>query len=348
MVKNEEVLKKVINTIQKFNLIENNDRLVLGVSGGHDSICMLTILNEIRNQKIINFDLVVAHINHGLRENAKIDEEYVKSFCENLGIECYVLHVDINKMAKEEKLGSEEAGRKARYEFFDEIMKKTSSNKIATAHNLKDNAETIIMNIIRGSGTKGLVGIEKMKDNKYIRPLIELSREDIEEFCEKNELNPRHDESNDENIYTRNKIRNVVLPYIEKEFNPNIVNTLSRMSEIIIEENEFINKETEKAYKNMLLEEVFEKNIDEDVYNNENLTKIILDNKKFKEYDSIIKKKVIFYSIEKIFGTTQGIEKIHVDDMVKLCENNIGNKFLTPNKKTKILVKNSKIYIAKI
>lgn len=348
MVKNEEVLKKVHSTIQKFNLIKENDKIVLGVSGGPDSMCMLTILNEIKNQKIINFDFVVAHVNHGLRENAKIDEQYVKEFCEKIGAEFYVLHADINKMAQEEKLGSEEAGRKARYKFFDEIMQKTNANKIATAHNLKDNAETIIMNIMRGSGTKGLVGIEKIKDNKYIRPIIELSREEVEEFCKENNLNPRHDESNDENIYTRNKIRNIVLPYIEKEFNPNIVNTLSRLSEIIIEENEFINKETEKAYKNMLVEEIFEKNIDENEYNNKKLTKIILDNKKFNNCDLIIRKKVIFYSIEKIFGTTQGIEKIHVDDVIKLCENNIGNKFLTPNKKTKILVKNSKIYIAKI
>lgn len=348
MVKNEEVVKKVVNTIKKFNLINEKDKIVLGISGGPDSICMLTVLNEIKNQKIIDFDFVVAHINHGLRENAKIDEEYVKDFCKKLNIEFFVFHADINKMAKEEKLGSEEAGRKVRYEFFDEVMKKTFSNKVATAHNLKDNAETIIMNIMRGSGTKGLAGIEKIKDNKYIRPLIELSREEIEEFCKVNELNPRHDESNDENIYTRNKIRNIVLPYIEKEFNPNIVKTLSRLSEIIIEENEFINKETEKAYKNILIEEIFENNINKNEYNNKKMTKIILDNKKFNNCELIIRKKVIFYSIEKIFGTTQGIEKIHVDDVIKLCENNIGNKFLTPNKKTKILVKNSKIYIAKI
>ena len=151
--------------------------------------------------------MVVAHINHGLRENAKIDEQYVFEFCNRINIRCFILHADIKKGAEIQKRGLEETGRIIRYKFFDEIQSKTNSNKIAIAHNSNDNVETIIMNIVRGSGLGGLKGIEAI-NGKYIRPLIETSRDDIESYCEEKKLNPRYDESNDDNVYTRNKIRN--------------------------------------------------------------------------------------------------------------------------------------------
>ena len=295
---------------------------------------MLVCLNEL--SKKINFDIVVCHINHGLRENAKLDEKYVKDFCQKLNIPFFVLHANILEEAKREKRGIEETGRIIRYRFFEETMLNTNSNKIAIAHNSNDNVETIIMNMLRGSGTSGLKGID-VKSEKYIRPLIEISREEIEEFTAK--YNPRHDESNDENEYTRNKIRNIVIPYIKKEFNPNIVETILRLSKISREESEYLNKMTEEKYKKICLEEV---------YNNDNKPTIILDLKEFNIEDVIIRKRLILYSIKKIFGTTKGIEKIHIDDIIKLCNNNIGNKYLTPNKNTKIVIKNKKIYIMSV
>lgn len=337
--------EKIINTINKYKLIESGDKIVLGVSGGPDSISMLKILNELKNERIFDFDLVVTHINHGLRENAKLDEEYVKEFCEKNNIEFYVLHADIKKVAEDSKKGLEETGRDIRYEFFNKIKEETSSNKIAIAHNSNDNAETIIMNILRGVGLSGLKGIEA-KNGIYIRPLIECERTEIEKYCENEELNPRHDESNDENIYTRNKIRNIVIPYIKEEFNPNIINTINRLSSIIKEDISFIENEVIKKYNEICLEEknLFKSN----VYNPENESTIILDLKKFNLLDISIQKRLILYSIEKIFGSTKGIEKIHIDDIIKLCNNNIGNKYLTPNKKTKIVIKNKKIYVMSV
>ena len=122
-----------------------------------------------------------------------------------------------------QKIGTEEAGRKLRYSFFEEVAQKTNANKIVTAHNANDNSETVLMNLIRGTGTSGLKGIEAKRDNKYIRPLIECTRKEIEEYCEQNKLEPKQDKSNSENIYTRNKIRNILIPLIENEFNPNII-----------------------------------------------------------------------------------------------------------------------------
>ncbi len=221
----------ILKTIKKYNLIEDGDRLVVAVSGGPDSITLLNCLYELKISNKFNFEMVVAHINHGLRENAKIDEEYVLNYCNKIGVKCFVLHANVKEEAEKQKRGLEETGRIVRYDFFDKVQKETNSNKIAIAHNSNDNVETIIMNIIRGSGLSGLKGIEATS-GKYIRPLIETSRENIEKYCEEKKLNPRHDESNDENVYTRNKVRNIVIPYIKRELNPNIVETITRLSSI--------------------------------------------------------------------------------------------------------------------
>ena len=237
--------EKVLETIKKYELISNGDKLVLGVSGGPDSMCMLNVLKEIQENGTLDFEITVAHINHMIREEAKEDENYVKKYCEKNGINFYSKSIDVEKIANTNKIGTEEAGRNERYKFFDEILRKTASNKIAIAHNKNDNTETVIMNIIRGSGVSGLKGIE-VKREKYIRPLIECEREEIEKYCEKENLNPRIDKTNFENIYTRNKIRNIVIPFIKKEFNPNIIETINRLSNLVTEEEIYIEKQVEK------------------------------------------------------------------------------------------------------
>ena len=190
--------EKILETIKKYNLIQNGDKIIVGLSGGPDSISLINVLDEIRKDKTteLKFDIIATHINHNIREEAKSDEDYVVKYCEERNIEVYVLSIDINKKAKEEKKGTEETGRNARYEFFEEVLIKTKSNKIATAHTANDNAETVLMNIIRGSGTSGLKGIRAIRENKFIRPLIETTREEIEEYCEENNLNPRIDKTN--------------------------------------------------------------------------------------------------------------------------------------------------------
>jgi len=344
--------QKILQTIKKYNLIENGDRLVVGVSGGPDSICLLHVLNELKNE--LNFKIYVAHINHMIREEADSETEYVKEFCKNLGIECYIKRIDVIKIANNLKRGTEETGRKIRYEFFNEILEKTASNKIATAHNSNDKVETILMNILRGSGLSGLKGIEAIRDKKFIRPLIETSREEIEEYCEANKLNPKIDKSNNENIYTRNKVRNVVIPYIKQEFNPNILKTINRLSEVATEESEYLNKITEQTYNEIYVgadlvpakkENKFIANpVGVDVLGDPHFEGITLDLKQFNNLESVIKRRIILYTINKLLGTTEGIEKINIDDIIKLCNNNIGNKYLMPIKNLKILVKKGKIF----
>ena len=326
--------QKVIETIRKYNLIEDGDKIVLGVSGGPDSISMLNILKEIKDDQIIKFEIYVAHINHMIRKEAIDDEKYVKDYCNRNDIKCYIKRIDVVKIANDKRIGTEEAGRNARYDFFEEILKETDSNKISIAHNKNDKIETIIMHLLRGSGLSGLKGIEPIRDNKFIRPLIECERSEIEQYCEENNLNPCIDKTNFENEYTRNKIRNIVIPYIKQEFNPNIIQTLSRLSEVVTEEVEYVDKQTQKIYQQILIEKTDEQ--------------VSLNLKKFNEQEKIIKSQLILLATKQLMGSTQGIEKIHIEDIIKLCNNNIGNKYLTPNKNIKILIKDKKINFIKL
>ena len=320
--------EKFLKTIKEENLIQKKDKIVVGVSGGPDYITLLECLNKYKEK--LEIEIIVAHINHLIRKDSTEDEQYVENICKKMNIRCYIKRENVLNIAKNEKIGTEEAGRKVRYEFFDEILKKEKANKIAIAHNMNDNAETILLNLLRGTGLNGLEGIQPMEYNKYIRPLINISRKEIEEYVEKNKLKPKIDYTNKENIYKRNKIRNELLPYLKK-INPNIVESLSRLSKIVKEENTYIKKETEKIYDNIKIKD------------EKNLGKIELDIKEFNKLEIAIKKNLIIKCIEETIGDSRNIEKINIDDIIKVCSNNIGNKYILPNKKIKILIKNKKI-----
>lgn len=326
-----EFVKDVLNTINKHKLIKENDKVVVGVSGGPDSICLLHVLNNIKS--MLNFEIVVAHINHQIRAEADEETEYVKEFCDKLNVKCFVRKIDVIKKAENEKIGTEEAGRYARYEFFEEVLKQENANKIATAHNANDNAETVLMNIFRGTSTAGLKGIEPIRDEKFIRPLIECNRNDIENYCETNNLQPRIDKSNFENIYTRNKIRNILIPQIKKDFNSNIIEALNKLSCIAREENSFVDSYIENVINEKLI--INDLEIDNGV---------VINLKEFNKLDNYIKSRAVLSLIQKVLGTTQGIEKKHVDDIVLMCAKNIGNKYLKPNKHIKVMVNGGKVY----
>ena len=333
------VQEQVYNCIKKYKLINENDKLVIGVSGGPDSICVLHALNSLKEK--LKIQIYVAHINHMIREEADSETKYVQDFCRKLGIECYVKKIDVEELAKEQKIGTEEAGRNIRYSFFDEVAKKVLANKIVTAHNSNDNAETVLLNILRGSGLSGLKGIEPIRDNKYIRPLIETNRQDIEEYCTEHNLHPKIDKSNLESIYRRNKIRNDLIPYIQKEFNPNILKTINRLSEVVAEENDYLEKITKINFEECYVGVAPQ---GDPIFRDTTQNEITLDLKKFNNLELVIKRRVILYTISKVIGNTLGIEKVNIDEIIKLCENNIGNKYITPTKKIKIAIKNRKIY----
>ena len=321
----DKLEQNFLDTIKENNLINKGDVIVVGVSGGPDSITLLTCLNKYK--EYLGITVICAHVNHLIRVDSTEDEQYVENMCEKMGIKCYVKRENIEELAKEQKKGTEEVGRKIRYDFFDEIAKKENANKIAIAHNMNDNAETMLLNIIRGTGMQGLEGIQAEEYGKYIRPLINCAREEIEEYCEKNNLQPRIDSTNKENIYKRNIVRNKILPQM-KEINPNIVENLSRLSKIIKSENSYIKNEVKNIYNRIATL---------------SLGKIEIDIHEFQKLELSLKQNLILYAINQIAGSTRNIEKIDIDDIIKMSERNVGKKYMLINKNLKVLIENKKI-----
>ncbi|MEG1719584.1 MAG: tRNA lysidine(34) synthetase TilS [Clostridia bacterium] len=226
-----------INTTNIFGMVADAKGVVVAVSGGSDSMCLLDILNNILPP--LNIPFCVAHINHKLRgENSDNDEKFVISYCEKLKIKVFSKKIDVLELSEKTKQSIELTARNVRYDFFNEVAKKTGYTKIATAHNLNDSLETTILNLIRGTGINGLVGIPPIRDN-IIRPLIKCTKLEIESYCKENEIPFVLDHTNLENDYARNKIRNLVIPIFE-EVNENLLSNYSRMINSIKKDNDYL------------------------------------------------------------------------------------------------------------
>lgn len=298
------MIENVIQTINKYNMISKGDSIIVGVSGGPDSISLLHVLHSIRDKYSIHIH--AAHLNHMLRgKESDLDTEYVKFFCSKLGIPCSVKYVDINKLSAETGMSTEEAGRKARYEFFSDLAKEIGATKIALAHNMNDQAETILMRMMRGTGIEGLCGIKPVRDDIYIRPLIETPRSEIEKYCEENKLAPRIDSSNLEPVYMRNRIRLELIPYIKKNFNARIEYSLSQMSRLLSEDNDFLNEYVNNIYG--IIVKIKGQNV-------------MIDADLLKPYCISIKKRVIRKAILDVKGDLIGIESKHVELSLSVAE----------------------------
>lgn len=308
------MLKKVMSYVKDNKLIKSDDRILVALSGGPDSICLLNILFELKKE--LNIEIGAAHINHLLRgEDAFKDEEYVIKICEEIGIPCFVTRVDINNYSKEYKLSSEMAGRQVRYGFFEEITKKEGYNKIATAHNANDQAETILFRLMRGTGLEGLGGIKVSRDDKIIRPILCLSRQEVEEYVEIKGLKPRIDKTNFEKIYNRNKIRLDILPYMKENFNEDIIQTLNRMSVLLQKDNEFLEKLALNSYKKYCVEDVDYFIIKEEI---------------FKEEEPIINR-VLRRALVKYSKSNYDFEMKHINDVFSLNQKGSGKVIDLPN-----------------
>lgn len=231
------VKQKVISALNDFSMINNTDEIVVGFSGGADSVCLLHILNELKEE--FSFSLSAAHVNHGLRgEEALRDANFAFEFCKKYNVPFHLLNVDCKAEAEKTGESFEECGRRLRYGFFESLCK--SSSKIATAHNSNDNAETVIFNLIRGTSLNGVCGIPPVRSD-IIRPLIYCSRAEIEGYCSENDLQFVTDSTNLSVDYSRNKIRHLVLPVLE-EINSGAVNNINSFSALARDVNSYVNK----------------------------------------------------------------------------------------------------------
>ena len=305
----EKLHRKIKQFINQYNLIDEGDNLILGISGGADSMLLLHYFMRYKEEYKVNIE--VAHINHGIREAAKLDAELVEKVCKDNNIMFHIHHCNIHELSKSRRVTEEEAGRQERYDFFISLLK--PNGKIVTAHNMNDQAETMLMRFMRGTDIKGLAGISPKRDN-IIRPLLGVSRAEIEECCERNNIPYRHDETNFQPIYSRNKIRLELLPYIMEKFNPGIIETLYRQSVLYREEEQFLNNFIDKAY--------------EDVCINNN-KKIAYDIQRLAKYDSYVVKRLILRAIDIIIGR-KDITSTHVNAIMSLLNLNTGKQIHLP------------------
>lgn len=229
---------EILRKNKKDNLVEKNDKIVVGFSGGPDSVFLVEMLMKLREN--INFDMVLVHINHLLRgENSDGDEKFSIEYGKKKGLQVFSRKINITALGKDMGLTLEEAGRKARYDLFKEVFEKIGANKIALAHNKDDQLETFMFRLTRGAGLEGLEGIVAKRD-VYIRPISEIYKKDIVEYLNKNSIPYRIDETNFENEFTRNSIRLDLIPFIEKRYNPKFKDKLYSLIEEIREVNKVL------------------------------------------------------------------------------------------------------------
>lgn len=230
---------KARNTISEYTMLASINQIVVGLSGGADSVSLLYFLNDFIKKSKLDAKIIPVHVNHGLRgDESERDEEFASRFCKSIGLVLARERIDIRKISEIDKIGAEEAGRIERYKIFNKYAGGSSNSKIAVAHTLSDNCETLIFNLTRGSGLKGICGIPPVRGN-IIRPLINVSRGEVEEYCKLNNLNYIHDSSNFERDYTRNKIRLDVIPVL-KSINPNFEQTVGRLIANLHEDNKIL------------------------------------------------------------------------------------------------------------
>ncbi len=241
----------VIDTVIDSGLITEGACIIAGVSGGPDSLCMLHVLSQLADP--YDLTIVPVHVNHKLRAEADDEEDNVIRICDRLGLECTTFEADCRAVAEELRISTEEAGRQIRYDIFDEVAGQAEAEGvprgnivIAVAHNADDQAETVLFRLLRGTGVHGLSGMPVVRNSEagylIIRPLIDIERAEIEQYIKENRLHPNIDASNMSSDYTRNKIRNELIPYLEKNYNPNIRKALRRFAELADMDDTLLNE----------------------------------------------------------------------------------------------------------
>ena len=309
------MLTKAWDYIKANKMIEKGDRIVIGVSGGADSVCLLYVLAE--GCREYNLALNVVHINHGIRGKEAVEDElFVKELCNVLNVDFYSFSYDVRKIAKEESISEEEAGRKVRYKAFSEICHTKQCNKIAIAHNKNDNAETVLFHLFRGTGMKGLSGIEpkRMETTDFgevtiIRPLLDCSRMEIEEVLRKKEITYRTDSTNLTDDYSRNKIRNKILAYAVKEINSGAVENIAGAATYLREAKDYIEADIIKYYQELVEEKdhTFQFSISE-----------------MKNRHPAIQKGIIFQIMENLAKRRKDLEAKHVEAVLSLFDKQVG------------------------
>lgn len=300
-------MKKVLDYIKVNRLFNEGDSVVLGVSGGADSICMLHILDEYKD--VLGISLYVVHVNHMLRGGAaNEDATFVENHCSKMGLDCRIVDVDVAKLAKEEGMSIEEAGRVARYEAFDDVLEEIDADKIAVAHNVEDNSETVLLNLFRGTGIKGLTGISARREH-VVRPVLCLTKSEINEYLKKKGIEYRTDASNESTEYTRNKIRLEVMPKIN-EVNEQAEKNIIAAADTLTDINRYMEKKVDEAYNEY---------VEGHVWIQEGF-----------RLDRAIEAGLVRKMIENAAGKLKDITKMHILSVIDLKDKQVGKSVNLP------------------
>ncbi|MFU0828638.1 MAG: tRNA(Ile)-lysidine synthase [Lachnoclostridium sp.] len=309
------MLNKIKNFIDKYNMIQKGDRIVVGVSGGADSVCLFDVLLKLA--PVYGHTLFVVHVNHGIRgKEADEDEAYVKKLCLDNQVSFTAMKTDVRAIAAKEGLSEEEAGRKVRYEAFYHCFTENKCNKIAIAHNKNDNAETILFHLFRGSGIKGLTGIQPVRD-VIIRPLLNTGRDEIEAYLNENGISYRTDRTNLTSDYTRNKIRHQIISFAKEEINSAAVEHIVSAANKLAEIESYLEKNIEIGFRNSV------------TYLEEKKSYVI-DINKLKQEDPVLQKGIIRRTLTQLATRAKDLETLHVELVLDLMEKQSGKVLNLP------------------
>lgn len=287
--------KKILNFIEKYHMLQKEDKVIAGISGGADSICLLFVL--LRLQEKIRFDVIAVHVNHGLRgETAKRDERFTETFCRERNVPCIVYHENVKEIAAQKKLSVEEAGRLVRRTAFEEVRARYGGTKIALAHHQNDNAETMLLNLARGTGIRGLSGIRPV-NGCMIRPLLGINRKEIEYYLKEHQLSYCEDETNAGDEYTRNRIRHQILPMLEEQVNRQAVRHMNETMEQLNQIRDYLEREIEVHCRCVVRQE-------EEGF--------LLLRDEWMQCDPVIQNGIIQNCLENLAGTGRDLASVHV------------------------------------
>ena len=296
------MVKKVLDYIKKYGMIEPGDIVVAGISGGADSVCLLFMLLEIRKQ--LPFTLKVVHINHGIRKDAAKDACYVRELCSKWDISFELVEENIKASAREHGLSLEEEGRRVRYEAFERAFF-GEKGKIAVAHNSNDRAETMLFHLFRGTGLAGASGIRPI-NGKVIRPLLCLRRNEIEAWLQERKISFCTDSTNEQDIYTRNRIRHHILTYAEKEICQGAVTNMNRTADQLLDAEEYLVRQTKTAMENCV-------QITDD-------KEIIIKIPQFLKEDEYLRGRILLACVERAAGCRKDITAAHIKNIALLFQ----------------------------
>ena len=319
-----DFVRQMHRFILRHAMIKNGETVLVAVSGGADSLALLYGLHALHSQ--LDCQLHLAHLNHCLRPDADADADFVQQHAAHLELPCTTQSTDVPRLVKQWKLSVETAARKARYQFYEEVSTQIGATKVALGHHQDDTAETVLMNLIRGSGSTGLKGITPVRDLRFIRPLAGFTRQQIETFLASKGLVPRQDSTNTDTRYLRNRIRHELIPRLESDYNPNIKVGLSRTADVLGAESEYLDTVAQEAFETCRVRDP------DRVKALATLESVVLDREKFQQFHIAVQRRVLRLSFFEMLGSLGDLYFLHCEAMLSLIERSAPNAALAlPN-----------------